>query len=105
MILVQNIYSTTALFPKFELYALASQMIRSAISIPSNIAEGWGRQSKAEFTRYLCIAFASACELETQLIIARKQYPSISYENSDKLIEEIKKMLFTLIKNQRSQKL
>lgn len=100
MVLVRHVYSATTILPKFEQYALASQMIRSAISIPSNIAEGWGRHSKAEFSRFIKIAFASACELETQLIIALEQYGGDDFKNCASLTEEIKKMLFSLIKNQ-----
>ena len=67
---VTKIYSVTALFPKSELYGLTSQVRRSAVSIPSNIAEGSARKHTAEFRQFLYIALASAAELDTQLIIA-----------------------------------
>lgn len=71
--LVDLIYFTTKSFPREERYGLSSQMRRSAISIPSNIAEGAARNSKAEFAHFLNIAIGSLSELETQIIIARRQ--------------------------------
>jgi four helix bundle protein len=67
---VTTIYKTTESFPKSEIYGLTSQIRRSAVSIPSNIAEGATRKSKIEFKQFLYIALSSAAELETQLIIA-----------------------------------
>jgi len=58
------IYKSTSSFPKEELYGLTSQMRRSASSIPSNIAEGCGRDSQPQLARFLNIAFGSASELE-----------------------------------------
>lgn len=70
--LVEEIYHITDNFPKEEKYGLISQMRRSAVSIPSNIAEGAGRKSSREFLRFLEISSGSLCELETQLIIAKR---------------------------------
>ncbi len=70
VLLVTEIYKITANFPKEEIYGLTSQIKRSAVSVPSNIAEGRGKRSTREFIRFLNIAYGSLCELETQLIIA-----------------------------------
>lgn len=70
MDLVVEVYKISKHFPKEELYALTSQMKRSAVSIPSNISEGAGRKGKAEYCRFLYIALGSASELETQIEIA-----------------------------------
>ena len=66
-----NAYRITAAFPKDERYGLTSQIRRSAVSIPSNIAEGYGRKSRADYIRMLYIAYGSVCELETQTLLAR----------------------------------
>lgn len=71
MHLVQEIYQLTQKFPKYELYGLASQMQKAAVSIPSNIAEGAARGSKKDFVRFLYIARGSLAELETQLNISQ----------------------------------
>ena len=68
--LVKFIYELTKKFPKEEIYALTSQVRRAVISIPSNIAEGAGHFSNKEFSRFLEIAYASSCELDTQIILA-----------------------------------
>ncbi len=69
--LVTDIYRLTKRFPKDEIFGLISQLRRSAVSIPSNIAEGQGRLSKKEFRQFLGQARGSLSELETQIIISR----------------------------------
>ncbi|MGD1807651.1 four helix bundle protein [Dapis sp. BLCC M126] len=66
-----NCYKITQNFPNSELYGLTSQIRRSSVSVPSNIAEGYGRTTKAEYIRFLRIALGSLRELDTQLIIAK----------------------------------
>jgi four helix bundle protein len=72
MEVAEKTYRLTADFPKSEVYGLSSQMRRSSVSIPSNIAEGQGRDSTKEFLHFLAIAFGSICELETQLLLANR---------------------------------
>ena len=67
-----EVYGSTKNFPSEEKFGLISQINRSVISIPSNIAEGAGRNHDKEFVQFLGIAMGSACELESQLIIAEK---------------------------------
>jgi four helix bundle protein len=75
--LVEEVYKETRSFPKEEIYGLVGQMRRVAVSVPSNIAEGQGRDSTNEFLRHLSIAYGSLCELQTQIIISHK----LSYLN------------------------
>src|SRR5574341_899201 len=68
--LALEVYKVTASLPKEEVYGLASQMRRSAVSVPSNIAEGCGRGSDADFARFSQVAMGSASELEYQILLA-----------------------------------
>lgn len=70
--LVKNIYNLTRKFPKEEMFVLTQQLRRAAISIPSNIAEGAGRNSNAQFKNFLQISIGSCFEVETQLIISKE---------------------------------
>jgi len=65
-----EIYRVTATFPKEEKYGLTSQIRRSVVSIPSNIAEGYGRKTTLDYIRMLYISYGSVCELETQILLA-----------------------------------
>lgn len=77
MNLVEQVYKMTGCFPKSETYGLSSQMQRAAVSIPSNIAEGYVRESTKEYLQHLSIAQASLAELSTQIeIAARLNYTS-----------------------------
>ena len=99
--LVNEVYIFTKQFPKTEIYSLASQMQRSAISIPSNIAEGHARNHTAEFVHFLGVAYASCAELDTQIVISKKQYSSLNYKKAEELLVEVQKMLAVLIKKLR----
>src|SRR3989344_5824058 len=97
--LALNVYEVTKKFPKEEVYGLTSQMRRCAISIPSNIAEGYARHRRLEYIQFLQIAFASGAELETQLLIA-KEIGFIKENDSKSLstqLDEVMKMLNSLI--------
>jgi len=84
--LVTSVYKLTETFPQKEIYCLASQINRSAVSIPSNIAEGSARSSDKELIHYLYISLGSISELETQIIIAS----NLNYvENNKRIMKEI----------------
>ena len=68
--LVLEIYKLTDLFPRHEVYGLAQQIRRAAVSIPSNISEGYGRQYNKEYRQFLSMAYGSLCELETQYLLS-----------------------------------
>ena len=86
--IVDKIYSVTDGFPKDELYGLVSQMRRAAVSIPSNIAEGFVRHHSREYKQFLYISLGSCAELETQLIIANKRR-YITKNKLEELAEDI----------------
>ena len=88
-------YEITSKFPSSEIYGITSQIKRAAVSIPSNIAEGAGRNTNKDFSRFISIALGSAFELETQFIIA-SELNFITEENVEELIlrlNKIQKML------------
>lgn len=87
MDLVQMIYDTTKSFPKEETYGLTSQIRRAAVSIPSNIAEGQGRASAAEFRHFLSIAHGSVREVETQIMISQR-LAYLSADATQRILEQ-----------------
>ena len=97
MDLAVNVYKATSAFPSDERFGLTSQSRRAAVSIPSNIAEGAGRNSKKEFAHFLGIANGSSFELQTQLVICNK----LNLIDSDLLnellnqIDELQKMSYS----------
>ena len=97
---VLSIYKCTSLFPREEVFGITSQIRRSAVSIPSNIAEGCGRKSDPDFKRFLIIAFGSASELEYLLILSNdlKYIDNQVFSEHLKTVIQIKKMLSSLIK-------
>lgn len=97
MTLVKEIYRVTKLMPKTEAYILVSQMLRAAISIVSNIAEGYKRNHRNEYKQFLGIANGSAGELETQILVAKDEYKHIDFTIAEALVIEVQKMLHTMI--------
>lgn len=93
------IFALCEQFPKTELYGLTSQMKRAAISIPSNIAEGRRRGTRADYRHFLQIAFGSGAELETQIEIAKRLPFSqkIIFSSADDLLEQVMKMLNAML--------
>ena len=102
--LALELYKVTASFPAEERYGLASQIQRAGVSIPANIAEGWGRGSTKEYVQYLRISRGSLAELETHLIISQK----LNYISETNIIDlhnkitTIGKMLNNLMKSLKS---
>jgi four helix bundle protein len=96
-----EVYRITKEFPKIEIYGLISQMRRAALSIPGNIAEGYGRKTILEYLRFLYIAYGSVCELETQIMLSG----DLGYLNENHLsklqkeVREVERMLQALIKS------
>ena len=97
--ITKNTYTVTRLFPTQEQYALVSQMNRSAVSIISNIAEGWARGSTKDFLKFLYITRGSIAELETQFILANdlKYISNETLLTSEQQLTELNKMLSSFI--------
>ena len=99
ILLVKEVYLLTEKFPASELYTLTSQIRRSAISIPSNIAEGYGRNSLKDYTKFYNVAYGSALELETQLLLG-KELRFINERDAlkaEQLLNEVCRMLHAMI--------
>lgn len=95
MELCNDVFKITKSFPKEEIYSLTSQINRSAVSVPSNIAEGSSRSSNKEFNRFLEIALGSLFELQTQMVLASyKDYiDKTELQKVEDKIEELQKMI------------
>jgi len=98
-------YKATATFPKIEIYGITSQIRRSAVSIPANIAEGCGRNGDTEFARFLQIAMGSASELEYHLLLARdlSLLKSPEHEKLANEVIDVKRMLTSFIQKLRAE--
>lgn len=106
MTLVTSIYNSTKAFPKEETFGLTSQIRKCAISIPSNIAEGFGRESHKDYLRFLNISVGSLFELQTQLEIA-KNISYLTTEQFNKQYEdsrEVERMLISFINKIKERK-
>ena len=106
MILVTDVYRASSSFPREEQYGLTSQLRRCAVSIPSNIAEGFGRDSTNDYLRFLSIANGSLYESQTQLEIARN-LDFLNEQQFTQLLEqarEIERMLSSLIRRLKEQR-
>lgn len=102
-LLTLEVYKATRSFPKEELYGLTSQMRRASVSIPSNIAEGCGRGSDAELSRFCQISMGSASELECQILLSRDlgYLENLLFENLTNMVTEVKRMLTSFIQKLR----
>lgn len=97
MLLVNEVYLIANQLPDNEKFGLYSQITRCAVSIPSNLAEGYRRNSTKEYIQFCSISSGSSAELETQLIILKTNFPDISSEKALELTTEVQKMLYALI--------
>ena len=102
MELVEVVYRLMRFFPKEERFRLCDQLGRAVVSIPSNIAEGNGRESKTEYARFLGIARGSLYETETQLEIAKRLGYIDDLSEPQSLIAEIRRMLISIMSKLRS---
>ena len=100
MDMTEMLYSLLKKLPKVETYVLSDQMRRAAISIPSNIAEGYGRNTKKEYLQFLYIANGSVCELETQLTLCVRvnYFSETEIQPIMSLLSEIGKIIMTITK-------
>ncbi|NQT75891.1 MAG: four helix bundle protein [Candidatus Omnitrophica bacterium] len=95
--LVLEVYRITKSYPKSETYGLVLQMRRSAVSLPSNIAEGYGRGHRAEYRHFLSIAYGSLLELETQYLLSVDLAYTEKSEIIEGLLKEVGSMLYRMI--------
>jgi four helix bundle protein len=102
MRLVKGVYRLSTLLPREEVYGLAAQMRRAAVSVPSNIAEGAARESLKEFIQFLYVSLGSLAELETQLILAKEIF-GCNTSSLEETIDRLRKMLIGLIKSLRKR--
>jgi four helix bundle protein len=102
--LVSTVYRVTKTFPHEELYGLANQMRRAAVSIPSNIAEGAARNSRKEFSQFLHIALGSLSEVETQSIIAKRLGYLDDFGDVEEQIQTVRKLILGLIRYLRDER-
>jgi four helix bundle protein len=93
--LAEEVYFLTKLFPREEMFSLTSQMRRAAASIPANLAEGYRRGHPAERKQFTRVAFGSAGELESHLILSKKLKlaPECEFKNSEQLLSEVFRLL------------
>lgn len=98
MEVAREVYRLAPMLPKEETYGMRSQMTRAAVSVPSNIAEGWARESNKEKAQFLAIAQGSLAELDTQLTLCEEigWFPKSETERMRGLLSEVGKMLTTM---------
>ena len=104
MELVNLIYTLTRNYPRHEVFGLSSQMQRAAVSIPSNIAEGYGRSSNKDLLHFLHNAMGSSNELDTQILISKYQgyLTEEEFRHLDNMNESVNKMLGALIDKRKT---
>ena len=96
-LLVKETYCLAKDFPREEIYSLSQQMMRAAVSIPSNIAEGYGRRHQKEYKQSLSVAYGSLCELETQYLLSVELNFLKKSDVFDGLLKEVGSMLYRML--------
>jgi four helix bundle protein len=106
MALAVDVYKLTRAFPREEIYGLTSQLRRATVSVPSNIAEGFGRRSRLDYRNSLCIARGSVLEVQTQLLISRELGfgDAERIAAADGMADEVSRMLWALMEKIGSNK-
>ena len=96
-----QIYGVTKHYPVEERFGLSSQVRRAGVSVPSNIAEGYGRKSTREYVQFLYVSYGSICEIETQLLLAKDLHylKEISFVELNSILREVERMLKALIRS------
>lgn len=102
--LIEHIYEVTDQLPVHEKYGLISQLQRAAVSVPSNIAEGYKRNNLKEYIQFCGIAAGSLAEIETQLIIVNRIYPNIKLGNTLEETDVLQKMLYSFIRQLQARR-
>jgi four helix bundle protein len=96
-----QIYEVTKDYPREEKFGLSSQMRRAGVSVPSNIAEGYGRKSTKQYIQQLYVSYGSICEMETQLLLSKDLYylKEDKFQEINTVISEVERMLKALIRS------
>lgn len=102
MRLAKHIYSLSDGLPKNEIYGLTGQLRRAAVSIPANIAEGYGRNNRKEYLQFLGVSSGSNCELLTLLLLAKDVYPRLDVQEAIELTNRVGQMLTRLKQSLRA---
>ena len=105
MEIAQEIYRLAKFLPREEIYGMRSQLTRAAVSVPSNIAEGWTRESPREKAHFLAIAHGSTAELDTQVTLCERigWFPEVEAECIRGMLEEVSRMLTVMRRKQRGE--
>ena len=101
-----QIYEVTKSYPVEERFGLSSQLRRAGVSVPSNIAEGYGHKSTKQYIQYLYVSYGSICEMETQLLLAKDLHylKEVNFVELNSQLSEVERMLKALIKSLEKKK-